>query len=291
MGTERAVGRSSTLRDALYAGTWIDRQIDRLGTDPRLDAIAERLERLTGALTSRHEIRDALSGTWLGHPVHPALTDVPIGFWTSSMVIDLIGGRRAAPLARTFVALGLLGAVPAALTGANDWHDTEGPARRIGVVHGVLNTGAVVAYAASWIARGRHRSAGIALGLVGATLATAAATLGGSLVLIEGIGVDRAAFDEAPDEWAGDVDLGAFDEGVTRVEGAGGAYLVSRHGNEVTVLSGTCPHRGGPLGADDVEGDIVTCPWHGSRFAIDDGAIRRGPASAPLACFHTRLDS
>src|SRR5258706_7360815 len=110
-------------RRLLYAGNRLHALMDRVGEEPALDDAARSLERATGAIPSEGPIKDALSGTWLDHPLHPMLTDLPIGFWTSAWVLDLLGRERDRDAARKLVGAGVLCAVPAALTGAADWSD------------------------------------------------------------------------------------------------------------------------------------------------------------------------
>jgi uncharacterized membrane protein len=164
-------------------------QLDRL-VDPLL-AVAERL------LADRP--RDAvLTGEWLGHPVHPVLTDLPIGFWTSSFVLDFTGGRnrRASDV---LVGLGLLSALPTMASGLADWRRRERRDQRIGVVHAVANTGAWLLYLLSLGHRVRgNRLRGVAFGLAGATAATVGGYLGGHLAF----GETPAPADDAGD--AGD---------------------------------------------------------------------------------------
>src|SRR5205085_8084212 len=115
-------------------------------------------------------LKDVLSGTWLGHPLHPMLTDLPIGFWTSAFTLDLLGGRASRRAARRLVAWGVVCAVPTALSGAADWSDTVDAERRVGFVHAAANTAAVLCYTASWVQRRRGRHwRGVAFGLAGAT--------------------------------------------------------------------------------------------------------------------------
>lgn len=150
--------------------------------EPAIDAPAVQAQRLADRVIGDGSLARLLQGTWLGHPLHPALTDLPIGFWTSAMVLDVFGGRRGAPTARRFVAWGLVCALPTVAAGAADWREMDAEARRIGAVHGALNAGAIVLYAWSWKARRHHHVRGIALGFAGATAATAAAYFGGELV-------------------------------------------------------------------------------------------------------------
>lgn len=136
------------------------------------------------------ELGDLLRGRWLGHPVHPALTDLPIGFWSSAFFLDF-AGVKAAPAADAFVAAGVATAVPTIATGLAELGTlpTGHPARRVAVAHAASNSAATALYAASWLARRRgDRGQGVALGMTGAAVATFGAYLGGHLVFRHGVG-------------------------------------------------------------------------------------------------------
>jgi uncharacterized membrane protein len=165
-----------------------------------LAALAQRVERLDSLdapvragrrfvdTVAGPKVKQVLGGEWLGHPVHPALTDLPIGFWTSAFVLDLFGGPTSRTAARQLVALGVLSVPLTAVTGASDWSSSDDPRfQRAGLVHAASNVAATLAYVRSWTQRraGRHTS-GIAWGVVGATLATLGGYLGGHLAF--GIG-------------------------------------------------------------------------------------------------------
>src|SRR4051794_37160698 len=162
----------------------------------RLDQPADAVMSVITKAIPAGPLKDALSGTWLGHPVHPMLTDLPIGFWTSAWVLDLIGGKRSANAARTLVGLGIHSAVPTAVTGASDFGDTGAPEKRVGIVHAVANTLALACYVVSYVERRRARRArGVLWGFAGAGFATVGGHLGGHLINALGIGVDNTAFD------------------------------------------------------------------------------------------------
>jgi uncharacterized membrane protein len=128
------------------------------------------------------ELRSALAGDWLGHPLHPVLTDLPIGFWTTSWVLDLLGGRRSARVATAFVGLGVVSAVPTIASGLVEWPSQTPGRARVAAVHLAANAAATFAYTASFLARVRgRRGRGVALGMLGAGLATAGGLLGGHL--------------------------------------------------------------------------------------------------------------
>jgi uncharacterized membrane protein len=159
---------------------WMTDVVQRLGSTPALDQIAELLGRASDALGGA---RPALQGDWLGHPLHPAVTDLPIGFWTSAMTIDLVGFKRGRPLATRMVGLGLLCAPATFLTGLAEFGTIEDSAtRRVAATHWAGNAGATALFFLSWRSRRRgHHLFGMLLGLAGGTVATGAGLLGGRL--------------------------------------------------------------------------------------------------------------
>lgn len=159
----------------------------------RIDGLVDALDRGVSTWLPRGPLKDLAHGVWLGHPLHPVLSDLPIGFWTSAWVLDIAGGARAEPAADALVGLGVLSAAPTVIAGAADWSELDRPARRDGVVHALANATATVLYAASFVSRrAGHRRIGVALGFAGAAAATAGGYLGGHLVFRRGAGVDRA---------------------------------------------------------------------------------------------------
>ena len=162
---------------------------DRTGLDPLVDTIDEAI----GPVLGRPDLKALLGGRWTGHALHPLLTDLPIGFWTSATVLDLIGGRRAATATQRLVGLGVLSAVPTAVTGWSDWLSLDRPLRRVGVVHAASNAAAVGLYAFSWMARRKgHRGRGVMLGLLGGAVVSGAGYLGGHLTVGRGAGVQAS---------------------------------------------------------------------------------------------------
>jgi nitrite reductase/ring-hydroxylating ferredoxin subunit/uncharacterized membrane protein len=277
-------------RPVLYASNELRAVMDRVGDERKLDDAARGLARVTGAIPSKGPVKDALSGTWLDHPLHPMLTDLPIGFWTSAWVLDIVGGESERDAARRLIGAGVLSALPAALTGAADWSDTEGRSRRVGVVHAVVNSSAVALYTCSWIARRRGRYArGVALSWAGATFATMGGFLGGHLIAAMGVGVDHTAFDEPIEDWTAAGELDALSERPTRVNVRGAAVVLTRHDDEVRAIAATCPHRGAPLDEGKVDGEVLTCPWHGSQFCLRDGALLAGPSPTGVESYETRV--
>jgi hypothetical protein len=169
--------------------------IDEIEGAEALDAPAEAVGTAVRRLTSPRALKEALSGTWLGHAVHPLLTDLVIGSFVSATVLDVIGPRDDGAASRRLIALGIATYGPTALTGVNDWADverTDGGVRRAGLVHAATNAGALSLYVASFAARRRgEHGRGVALGLGGAAALAFAAFLGGHLSFAKGVGVDR----------------------------------------------------------------------------------------------------
>ena len=162
-----------------------------------LDPAVRALSPAAGRLIGTEGRRKALQGDWLGHAIHPLLTDLPLGFWTSASVLDLVGGDEARPAARRLIGLGVLSALPTAVTGWAEWGGMSRPSeRRVGVVHAVANVAAVVAYTASWRARrrGRHVT-GRNLALAGAGIAAAGGYLGAHLNEVREVATRHPAFE------------------------------------------------------------------------------------------------
>jgi nitrite reductase/ring-hydroxylating ferredoxin subunit/uncharacterized membrane protein len=237
-------------------------------------------------------LKDALYGTWLGHPLHPAVTDVPVGCWTSSLILDIAGMEKGADIT---LKVGTIGALGAALTGVAQWHDVQNleEPRRLGTLHAMLNITATTLYVASWILRSRGaRPAGIALSLTGYGLASVSAMLGADLSYRLGIGVSRVAFNEPSPEWRDALPLDDLADGaLTRVEVEGEAIVLLREGASIVAASATCTHVGGPLDEGERNGTCVTCPWHGSEFDLSDGRVIHGPATSPLHAYKTRVEN
>jgi uncharacterized membrane protein len=162
----------------------------RLEEATELDPIVDRADEVVAPLLGGPDVKALLGGRWLGHAVHPLLTDLPIGFWTSATTLDLVGGRRSADAARRLVGFGVLSALPTAATGWSDWLSLDRPLRRVGVVHAGANTAALGLYAFSWMARRKgQRAVGVLLGLMGAAAASGAGHLGGHMTVGRGAGV------------------------------------------------------------------------------------------------------
>src|SRR4051794_9492548 len=256
-----------------------------------VDGVAASLAKAVRSALKPGPAKDALSGTWLGHPLHPPLTDVVIGTWLSASLLDLIGGRDRGAADR-LVAAGVLGALPTAACGLSDWADAEpgGEApRRVGIVHGAGNVAALALQIGSLAARWRGaRGAGVALSLGASGLIGFTSYLGGHLSFGLGIGVDHTVFDPGPEDWTDALAADAVTTDATSVVVGETPVLVIRVGGSIRALHDRCSHRGCPLSGGTIDGETIQCPCHGSRFSLRDGHVERGPATAPQPAFEAR---
>ena len=264
------------------------RRLERLEA---LDKVAKPLAEAVGRAVQPRVVRNLLSGTDLGEPLHPVLTDLPIGAWVMSALLDTAGGPAAEGAADLLVTAGVVAAVPTAAAGLNDWSDTAGPQTRVGLVHATLNTTALSLYLASAVARARgRRRGGKALSLAGLGVLMGGAYLGGHMSFGMGVNANRTAWQQPPHQWTpvlADTDLA---DGEHRKADADGVpVLLYRTAGTVYALASTCTHMGGPLEEGTISDGCVTCPWHGSTFRFADGSIVRGPASTPEPCYQTRI--
>ena len=265
--------------------------VDGLEQLSALDPVAKTVGKFVRGQLSAEPLKDAISGTWFGHAVHPPLTDVVIGSFLSASLLDLLGANDKA--AERLVGVGLAAAVPTALTGISDWADTEiadEAVRRVGLVHASANTSALVLYGASLTARRRGaHGRGAALSLAGTAVMAVGGYLGGHMSYVRGVGPNRTAFDPGPEDWTSVGDASGFPDGEPRAALARDTpVLVVRRGATVRAIHDRCSHRGCQLSEGEVEGDVVTCACHGSQFDLDDGTVLRGPASAGQPAFDVR---
>ncbi|MDQ2651815.1 MAG: Rieske 2Fe-2S domain-containing protein [Chloroflexota bacterium] len=262
---------------------------------PWLDGVAATMEQVFAPVLGEDAPRgprDLLYGTWLGHPLHAAVVSVPLGSWSAMMIFDLMGEERAADLC---LALGLAGSAGAAVTGAAQYQDAtsqQGP-RRLGALHALLNAATATLMAGSWVLRkqGKRRN-GVALSTAAFGIGAASAWLGGELAYDLGIGVDHAAFEKPPTKWTSVAALDDLQDGKPlRVEPDGTPVMLLRQGDSILAVGATCPHLGGPLDEGTIDGETVTCPWHGSVFSLTDGALIHGPAMMPIAAYEVRVEN
>lgn len=258
-----------------------------------LDAPIAAVQGVTGRLVQSDRVKRVLSGAPLGHRLHPMLTDIPIGCWTSASVLDVLAWRSGRASARRLTALGIVSALPTVASGLSDWSDTDTEDRRVGFVHAGGNSVGILLEIASWSARRRgHHVRGAVLGMTAIGVMTVAGYLGGHLVFARRVGSD---FDTPLVPDAGWHEVCRVDDLVDSmplgVDVNGVAAVVVRRGAEVYALAAACNHAGGPLDRGSVADGAITCPWHGSRFCLSDGSVVRGPAAASQPTYETRLRS
>jgi nitrite reductase/ring-hydroxylating ferredoxin subunit len=265
--------------------------LDRLEELRGLDTVVAPLQRVVRGLPLGGA-RDGLRGTWLGHPVHPSLVQVLVGAWSSAAVLDLVPGQRRA--VGVLVAVGLAGALPAALAGWVDWSEQHERQLRVGVVHAAANATGVALYTASLVARLRGRTVrGRALGFAGLTVVSVGGVLGGHLAFRQAAGAnhaeDVAHLVEPGWHCLGRVSEFEIGEPARRTVDGVPVLVVRQSADSVRVLADACSHLSGPLSEGKVEDGCVECPWHGSRFRLVDGTVAQGPATSPQPVFETRV--
>ncbi len=289
-------GYAQHMSPAAHAGrqlTPLEPLVERLEGAEAVDPLAEGIARRVREAIPDGAVKDVLSGTWLGHALHPILTDVVIGSFVSASMLDLLGGDDDGKAAERLIAIGIAAYGPTALTGASDWADSE-PAddgiRRVGIVHAGANAVALSLYSASLIARRRGaRRTGVLLGVAGATALGAAGYLGGHLTFAQGVGPDQTVFDRGPAEWTEAGDASELADGdPTRLVVDDTPVLALRDGSRVRAIHDRCSHRGCSLTEGEIDGDEVQCACHGSRFNLEDGSVTRGPATLPQPAFEVR---
>ena len=263
---------------------------------PALDRIAEPLSKaVRGAYEAAgpagQQLKDAAHGVWLGHPLHPVFTDLPLGAWTTALALDCTangdeGRRRAATFA---MGVGLAGALGAAVTGLTDWSETQGESRRTGLLHGLLNITATTLFATSWAMRQRDsHDTGRAAAWAGYAIAIGAAWFGGNLVYDQRIGVTNADA-HLPEEFTPVLRSDALAENTMARARVGKAdVLLVRQNGRVCALAHDCAHLGGPLSEGTLKDGSVICPWHGSEFALEDGRVLTGPSTHNQPCLEVR---
>jgi nitrite reductase/ring-hydroxylating ferredoxin subunit/uncharacterized membrane protein len=243
-------------------------------------------------------VRDLLNGRWLGHPLHAVLTDAPIGILFLVIVFDVIAQPVAAVWA---LAVGLLAMLAAALAGFADYADTDGRARERATLHSTLMILALVLYVISLVLRLGPEAP---LDPVPATAAwlsvasflvlSAGAYVGGDVAYVLGNMVSRHAFRGAGTKWIAlepaEVDSeGKVPEGrpVKAKLGINQLVLV-RQGDRILALHDTCAHAGGPLNEGKLVDGVIECPWHFSRYRLENGHVVGGPSVYDQPAYEVR---
>jgi nitrite reductase/ring-hydroxylating ferredoxin subunit/uncharacterized membrane protein len=226
-------------------------------------------------------IQNFLNGSWLGHPVHAVVTDVPIGAMTVSIIADVIGQPIVADAS---LVVGVLAMVASAVTGAADYAEVDGTARNRATVHSVVMVVSLVLYVISLAIRSgspADRLVPVVIALVAYLLLALGAAIGGDLVYLIGTHVNRHAWRGAGAKWI-KLELGDLTDipegGPTKLKAGINELAVVREGDRILAVHAQCAHAGGPLAEGSRVGDAIECPWHGSRFRLANGHNVRGPA-------------
>ena len=271
-------------------GRYVNRAVDAQGRWAR--PLGDFVHRVLGAIF--HPIRpiqNFLNGTWLGHPVHAVVTDVPIGAMTVSIIADVIGQPVIADVS---LVIGILSMIAAAVTGAADYAEVDGNARVRATVHMTIMVLSLILYAVSLVIRAgspTDRLLPILLALAGYLLLALGAAIGGDLVYLIGTHVNRHAWRGAGTKWIA-LDLGSLPDipqgGPTKLRAGINDLAIIREGDRVLAVHAQCAHAGGPLAEGTVVGDAIECPWHGSRFRLANGHVVRGPAVYDQPAYEVR---
>ncbi|HEX7346012.1 MAG TPA: Rieske (2Fe-2S) protein [Candidatus Limnocylindrales bacterium] len=239
-------------------------------------------------------IRDLLQGRWLGHPLHAASTDIPIGMLLGSVALDVIGQPTAADVT---LVLTIVFMVASALSGLADYSETQGSALTRATLHATLMTLALLLLIVSALVRSgapADRTLPIALSVVGFLIVTAGAFVGGDVVYVFGNMVSRHAFRGAGTKWirldTGDMtDLAMLPEATpTKMRAGINDLVVVRMGDRIHAMHSVCAHAGGPLNEGRIVDGCVECPWHYSRFRLTDGLAQRGPTVYDQPAYEVR---
>ena len=275
-------------------------------TSPRLverisDRAQELIKKLIGASQPPpRRLKTFLHGTWLGHPLHPLLTDIPIGAWSLAVLFDIlwlispVGNAWAARGAEVLILVGILAALAAAVTGLADWSDTYGAERVTGFRHGLFNLISELVYIVSLALRlivpSGENGVAATLGFIGFAVMAFAAYLGGDMVFAKGTAVNHTAWEAGSDDFEPVIAVDDMAEkSLTRVMVAGVPVVLLRMGERFFAIAATCSHAGGPLDEGELQGGVVQCPWHGSRFRMSDGKPLTGPATIAQPRYDVRV--
>lgn len=277
--------------------TAVSDAVERIESAHQLDPVIGAVRAIVRSALKPGSVRDALHGVWLGHPLHPLLTHLPIGMWSAAAVVDLTPG--GGPTAASLIATGCAAYVPTIAAGWTDWSELDEPQQRVGLVHAAAAAAAFTCYVGSLAARARGSHwRGRMWSTAGLGFVAMAGYLGAHLSYRQAAGVSRAAeqVQRFPDGWHTLARLDDLPDGMpARREVEGVDLLVLRRGTHVDVLADTCPHLGAPLSAGSflaAEGQgCIVCPWHGSTYRLADGAVMHGPATAPAPRFETRIEN
>ena len=270
------------------------KEVQQPPADEKLQKLLDRALYANGSPEAQ-ELRNFLNGTWLGEPLHVVLTDVPVGAWTVAMVFDLLDlildRREFASAADASIGIGLVGAAGAAVTGITDWSDVDPPARSLGLIHGLLNLSATALFATSLLLRRRKsRRNGRVVSALGYAAIAYAAHLGGKMVYEHRVGVDRTDGQILPEDFVAVLPESELaDDKPTRAMYQDVPILLIRRAGRLFAMADTCTHFGASLSEGRLVENSIVCPYHSSRFDLEDGCVLDGPAVHPQPCLEVRV--
>ena len=278
----------------------IGEQVDLALDNPQLEKTALTVARtihqavLNGGEGPRKAV-DLLHGTWLGHPLHPVLTDVVVGAWSISLFFDLVSlfkhSSQSVTIADALIKVGNIAALPTLLTGLADFSAIPEPVANIALTHAVMNNigfGLQVASASARKEGARDRAIALS-GLAFAFLMTGA-YLGGHLSYAKKVGVKYYEDPTEPHGWQPALEVNKLREHEPRrIEVAGQPVLLYRTGHQIQAIGAVCPHSGGPLEQAKFYNGCVECPWHHSVFALANGRVVHGPSTYPVTNYEARV--
>lgn len=277
----------------LFVNEIVERQwIDR-GADAVKSAVRSFYDGLGSASVP---VRNFLHGVWLGHPLHPVITDIVVGAFTTAAILDVAEAvgkeKEMAPATDIALTTGIVSGLGAAVAGLTDWHVLKGKPKRIGFLHMLFNVSGIVLYIASLIARNSgNRGLGRALAWTGYGTLFGGAYLGGHLVFVKNIGVDHSAEWEQTDEYKvimPEADLPAGE--LRKAMLSETPVVLIRHGRTVTAMSDICAHEGCSLTEKgELEDSSIRCRCHGSRYRLEDGVVLEGPSAHPQPVYDVRI--
>ncbi len=281
---------------------WSERIENALIKSRLVNGFASAIQKLLNALflkTRLRPIKTFLNGTWLEHPLHPLLTDIPVGAWTMAILLDLIaltfGVTNLGVASAIALGLGILAALAAIATGLLDWMDVDPPELAIGITHATINAVAtllfIIAFVVQWTSNWEIRPGDFLPALLGYIILIGGAYLGGSLVFRRGVMINRNAYRSGPKKFVPVLATKDLRENEpTLVDAKGRPVLLVRRGEEVYAIGAVCSHYGAPLQEGTLKDGIITCPWHLSRFSLQDGRVIEGPATAPVPAYEARIN-
>jgi nitrite reductase/ring-hydroxylating ferredoxin subunit len=276
---------------------FVDRIVEQRWIDQGANAVKGAVRGVYARMGSASvPVRNFMHGAWLGHPLHPVLTDIVVGAYTTAAILDVAetagAGNRIAPATDIALTTGVVSGLGAAVAGITDWHVLKGKPKRIGFLHMLLNVSATGLYIFSLLARkSGNRGLGRALSWLGYGTLFGGAYLGGHLVFVKNIGVDHSAEWEQTDDYRmvmPDADLAPGE--LRKVMANETPIVLIRQGRTVTAMSDTCAHEGCSLSEmGELEDGVIRCKCHGSRYRLADGMVVEGPSAHPQPVYDVRV--